>query len=314
MLEIIQAKIQYGGKLALSGGSGHRLVQLVHEPLAAEQAGDLILLTDLADPLFNLALVHAGHSNHDLGTGFTVIGAGREGKGGIKLTAIGMDALALQLLGLVFVLGATAQQFLQLVVVRGRDHVHDRHTRQIIGILIAKHFHVVVIGMDMHAIEYVGDGITALIHEHGKPLFRIMTHNLRMLQFLAQAQELDHAVHHQGNQFPIVCRRHGTGALVHAVLDGGSGILIGKQHHRNGLAQALEMGHGALEGAITKARAAQHQFPGAALQGPQQVFVAQCQLCPGCPACITQHVHELLCLILGVMGDQQAQIVQGITH
>ena len=119
MFEVIQAQIQYRGQLPFTGGFGHRIIKLIHKPFAGKQAGDLVFLAHLMEPFLHFVLVHPSCPNNNLGTGFAVVGAGREGKGGIKLIALGVDPLAFQFLGLAFVLGTTAQQFLQLVMIRG---------------------------------------------------------------------------------------------------------------------------------------------------------------------------------------------------
>ena len=189
-------------------------------------------------------------------------------------------------------------------MVRRRHHVHDRNAGQIVSALIAKQLHIVVVGVNMHAIEHIGDGVTALIHQQGQPLFRIVTGNLGVLELLAQTQVLDHPVHHQGKHIPVITGHHAAGPLLEGRLYGLGRKGIFQQDHWHRLAQTLEVGHGRFKTAIAEGRPAQHQLPGATFQRAQQIIFAQGQLCPGCPAGIAQHIHQLLGLILGIMGDQ----------
>ena len=109
LLKVVQAEIQHRRQLSFASRLGHRIIKLVHKPLAGKQAGNLVFLAHFLEPFLHFALVHAAGANHDLGAGLTIIGAGREGKGRIKLFAIGIDALAFQFLGLAFILGTTTQ-------------------------------------------------------------------------------------------------------------------------------------------------------------------------------------------------------------
>ena len=126
----------------------------------------------------------------------------------------------------------------------------------------------------MHAIEYISDGITALIHQQRQAFFRIVANNLGMLEFLAQAQIFHHPVHHQSKHVPVVIGDHATGTLQQCGFYrlGRKGVF--QQNHRHRLAQTLEVSHGRFETAIAKGRPAQHQLPGTALEGTQQVIFA----------------------------------------
>ena len=208
-------------------------------------------------------------------------------------------------MGLAFILRTAAQQLLQLGMIRSRYHIHDRHSGQIIGAFVAEHFHVVVIGVDVHAIQHIGNRVTALVHQQREALLCIMADDFGVLQLLAQAQKFDDPVHHQGEQVAVIVGHDAPGAQRHAGLDGIGGEVVFEKNHRDRLAEAIEVRHDAFKAAVAECRATQHQLPGATFQGPQQIILTQRQLRTGRTTGIAQGVHQLLGLILGIMGDQK---------
>ena len=168
--------------------------------------------------------------------------------------------------------------------------------------------------MDMHAIHHIGDSVTTLIHQYGQALFSIVQGELAMLQLFAQGQVFNLAINHQHEQVTLRSRSDHSGAGAQRLGHGSRCQGIHQHDHRQGFAQSIQMAKDFLVTATSHFRPADNQLPAAAFHRTDEVIFAKCNFGTGNLAGVTQHIHQLLCIVLRVMDDQQPYMFKRIAH
>ncbi|MCY1351682.1 hypothetical protein D9M69_379560 [compost metagenome] len=137
---------------------------------AIEQAGDQVLTADLAQLLFQFGAAGFG-ADHHLDAGFAVVGRGRKVHPRLETLAVGLATAAGELAG-AFAIAVVLQEFLEPGLVGACDQVDHRHAFEFVAIVVAEHLHVGAVGIDVHAVVDVGDGVHGAVQQQLAALLR----------------------------------------------------------------------------------------------------------------------------------------------
>ncbi|GIX21475.1 MAG: hypothetical protein KatS3mg121_0258 [Gammaproteobacteria bacterium] len=165
VLEVVQADQKQCIMALLLFQTGDGGLEFFEEGRAVEQAGEGVETAELVDLFFELAGVGA-LADDDLQARFA-FDAGRrefhaaeEGSAGEVLELGLEDGLA----GAVFDV-ELPQELLELVLVFTDDQVHDGQAFDVVEMLDAEAFQVSLVGVDVHALVNVGDGVARVVHQ-----------------------------------------------------------------------------------------------------------------------------------------------------
>ncbi|MCY1520202.1 hypothetical protein D9M68_549730 [compost metagenome] len=149
------------------GGSVEQFVEVG----AVEQAGDQVLAADLAQFLFQLGAVGFG-ADHDLDAGFAIVGGGGEAHARLERLAVHLAAIAGEFAA-AFAIAVVLQEVLEAGLVGAGDQVDHRHAFEFVAIVVAEHLHIGAVGIDMHAVVDVGDGVHRAVQQQLATLLRL---------------------------------------------------------------------------------------------------------------------------------------------
>jgi hypothetical protein len=278
-----------------------RRVHQSEEVGAVEQAGDQVLAADLAQFLFQLG-VAALRADHHLDARLTIIGG--RGKAHLRgeALAVGLDPGTGQL-GVAFDALVVFQKVLEAGLVAATNQVDHRHAFQLVGIFIGEEFEVGAVGVDMHAVVHIGDGIDGAVEEQLAALLRFAQGDFGGAAGAAFLQIGQLARGHQHQTF-VLTLRQGVLGTEHQGFGDAVGIVVGQQlDNRDVLGQAANAADGLAGRQLFAAWRADQQVPGL-LQDIEQVIAGAQAMHTGRPARVAEQADQALGLVLRVFENQ----------
>ena len=299
-VEIVDAQVGEGARLAVMHGLLADAVQLFLEPGAIEQPGDQIMAGHGLELFLEFGAGGLGANDH-LGAGLAVIMGRREAEHDRKFLALAVPGGTAQL-ALVAAGGVVAEKILEAVLVLGGDQADHGFGSQIIRIVVAEQAAVGTVGIDMHAVQHVGDGVHRAVQQQLAAFFRFAQGLFGDAPLAPRGEVGQFPFDHQGNQV-VGAGRHG---ILHAAAHGlGTGVgvdLIGEQDegHIVGLTDDLA---GFLRRHVAGVGAGQAQIPGL-LERLLQILAGGDPVRAGRMPGIAQNAHQTLRMILRVVQNK----------
>src|SRR5690554_6352326 len=171
--EVVDGDIEQGALQLVGQGLFHTSVQAFAEVLPIVQASEQILTADFLELFFQLDVVLYEALNH-LGAALAVIGGRQNGiyqVDGAAVTAQGGTTHFI-------VFGGTVMEILEkgleVILVFIYHRIHGGDTHQVIDVFIAEHVQVGLVGIDMHAVADIGDGIHGAVEQQLAAFFRFL--------------------------------------------------------------------------------------------------------------------------------------------
>ena len=259
LVEAVDLQVQQAETLLGLGGRGDGLAQAIHEIGPVVEPGEHVALLEFLDLLLQLLVVGRA-ADHHLGAGFA-LDAGR------AELELGLERLAFlrlqgQIQGLVRFLAASvfAQEFLESILVRGGHQVEDRHALEVVPVVVAEQLQIGLVGIDMHAVGDVGDGVLGAVEQGLAAAVRLLQGLLQLAHAVVIGLAPRAALQHQPQVGLVVLGHHICGPLFHAGDDIGvaravqrdDGHLPGLKLHQ--LGQLLQGDAGAAQGVEDEVR------------------------------------------------------------
>ncbi|MCY1493792.1 hypothetical protein D9M68_276350 [compost metagenome] len=299
----VDAHIGEAGRLAGVDRTFGGAVEQFEEVVAVVQAGDQVLAADFAQLFFQLRVVALG-ADHHLDAGLAVVAGRREAHARLEALAVGLDAAAGQFVG-AFAALVALQEVLELALVGGGDQVDHRHAFQFVGVLVVEHLQVGAVGVDVHAVVHVGDGIDRAVEQQLAAFFRLAQGHFGGAAGAAFVEVGQFAVGHQDQPLVLALRQGVLGAEGQGLGDG-VGVVAGDQlQHRDVLGLAADRGDRFAGLEVVAARRADQQVP-ALLQGFGEVVTGGDAVYAGGPPGVAEQADEPFGFVLRVFENQQA--------
>ncbi|MNJ54924.1 hypothetical protein D3C77_503880 [compost metagenome] len=138
--------------------------------VAVVQAGNRVLRADLAQLLQFGAVVFG--ADHDLDARLAIVGGRREVHASLETIAIDTHATAGQF-AVAFHRLVVLQEGLETALIAGFDQVDHRHAFQIFDVGVAEQLKVGAVGIDVHAVVHVGNGVHRAVEQQLAAFFRL---------------------------------------------------------------------------------------------------------------------------------------------
>ena len=233
----IQQDEQQGALHAAIHGARDQQVELFHEIGAVVKPGEQVLLAQCIELLFQFLARHLA-TDDDLGAGLAVHACRAELHGDVEGLALRVLRRDIQGLLLGVALAVVFQEFLELGAVLGGDHVHDGHTLDVLHVLVTEGIQVGLVGVDVHALVDVGDGIAGAVDEGAGAFLGFVQHDLGPPQGTAVLQVLEFARHDVAQALRLVEGDAVPGAELHDLGTALFTLVPGDHHHGQVAAEA----------------------------------------------------------------------------
>src|SRR5690554_1979876 len=157
-LEVVHGNVGKGTGLVVLACFGDGAGQFVHQVLTVVQAGEQVLAADLLQLFFQFGIT-VFRLQHNLGAGFAVIGGGRDRHGNGQLLVVAAAGGAVHGHAVFALFGKGFHEFLVPLLALRRQGVQDRDADQVVDVVITEEVHVGLVGINVHAIVDVGNGV-----------------------------------------------------------------------------------------------------------------------------------------------------------
>lgn len=297
-MDIGQGRRLAGGHRLLHGG-----IHQVEEVAAVVETGDRVLAADFAELFFQLGVVDLA-ADHHLDAGFAVVRGGGEADARLEFLAVELDPGANQF-GLALVVLVALEEILEGALVAGGDQVDDRQAFQFLGVLVAEQRHVGAVGVDVHAVVDVGDGVDRAVEQQLAAFFRLAQGEFGGAARAAFGEAGQLAVGDQ-HQALVLALRQGVLGAEHQGVGDGVGAVVGHQLDERDVARLAAQGGERLAGLETLAgRRGDQQVP-ALLEGFGEVLGRGQSMYAGRVAGIAEQTDQAFGFVLRVFQNQQA--------
>ncbi len=257
--ETVDADVGQAGALSGIDRALDRAIEQFQEMIAVVQAGDRVLAADFAQ-LLQLGVVALG-ANHHLYAGLAVVAGRREVHPRLEAAAVGANAAADQLRSALQGL-IVLQETLEIALVAGGDQVDHRHAFQLVDILVAEQLEVGAVGVDMHAVMHVGDGIHRAFQEQVATLFGFTQRHLGGAPCATLFQVRQLPVGHQDQPLVLALRQGTLGAQRQGFGDGVDVVAVDQLDDRDVLGLTPNRADGVAGVEVLAAGRADQQIPG----------------------------------------------------
>ncbi|CDM48399.1 hypothetical protein PaWS136_5454 [Pseudomonas aeruginosa WS136] len=187
----------------------------------------------------------------------------------------------------------------------GGDQVDDRQAFQFLGVLVAEQRHVGAVGVDVHAVVDVGDGVDRAVEQQLAAFFRLAQGEFGGAARAAFGEAGQLAVGDQ-HQALVLALRQGVLGAEHQGVGDGVGVVVGHQLDERDVARLAAQGGERLAGLETLAgRRGDQQVP-ALLEGFGEVLGRGQSMYAGRVAGIAEQTDQAFGFVLRVFQNQQA--------
>ena len=269
--EIIQGNVGKGAGLVVFASRGDSLGQGIHQVLTIVQAGQQILAADLFQ-LFLQLCITVFRLQNDLGAGLSVVGGCGHRHGDIQFVVVTAARGAVQSHAIFALFGERFHELLVFLLAFRRKGIEHRNTNQLVDVVVAQEFHVGLVGIDVHAIVDVGNGILGTFQQQLATLLGLTQMRFQYPAFAALIKSCQLPLDHQ-NELVGVLKGYGILGTGTDDVDGTlAAVFLGQQNEGDVLVHALDHGQSIVCREFLFQVACQQQVPVGGLERFFQIF------------------------------------------
>ena len=242
---------------------------------------------------------------HNLGAGFAVVGGGRDRHGNGQLLVVAAAGGAVHGHAVFALFGKGFHEFLVPLLALRRQGVQHRDADQVVNVVVAEEFHVRLVGVDVHAVVDVGNGILGAFQQQLATLLGFAQVGLEGSAPAPVFQCGKLALGHQDQQVFVFKRYRVLGAGPDDV-DGTLAIVFFSQQNKgNVFVHPFDGRQGIIRAELLLQVPGQEQIPVGVFQGIFEVFFGCDSVRPGRFAGVAQQADHGFCIVLGGIQNQK---------